>query len=212
MKTITDLQVQKRREERVSVFLDEQYAFSIPASLATRLEIGQTLSEEDCEELRLRGDLGKAYEKAARFLSYRPRSRREMEYYLERKDFAPEVVEGTIARLEDLELVDDLDFAQFWVENREEFKPRSVWALRQELRQKGVEDSVIDQAVVDVDEGSSAYRAASKWVRRLAGADYETFRRRLGGFLQRRGFRYYIIKDTIERLWEESVSEREQEA
>jgi regulatory protein len=209
MKTITDLKVQKRREDRVSVFLDETYAFSIPASLAAQLQVGQALSEEDCKALRLKGDLDKASEKVARFLSYRPRSRYEVERYLGRKDFAPEVIEAAVAKFEDLGLLDDLDFAQFWVENREEFKPRSVWALRQELRQKGVDSSIIDQVVQDVDERASAHRAATKWARRLRGADYETFRRRLGGFLQRRGFRYYITKDIIERLWEESVGEPE---
>jgi regulatory protein len=99
--------------------------------------------------------------------------------------------------------VDDEAFARYWVENREAFRPRGKRSLRFELRRKGIAGSVIDDAVAHIDEADSAYRAAQGRARQLDQLDYQTFRHRLSGFLQRRGFDYDTVKETVYRLWQE---------
>jgi regulatory protein len=73
-----------------------------------------------------------------------------------------------------------------------------------ELRRKGLPADVIESVVLEIDESDSAYRAALGKAKRLSTADYRDFRRRLGGFLGRRGFSYGVIDEITKRLWQES--------
>ena len=77
---------------------------------------------------------------------------------------------------------------------------------RSELRKKGVTEDAISQAVGEIDEVESAYRAAVIKARRLSRLDYPEFRQRLGEFLRRRGFTYDIINRTVRRVWQEKES------
>ena len=113
------------------------------------------------------------------------------------------VIEAVIARLKEQGLVDDMAFAQFWKDNRESFSPRSQWLTRLELRRKGVANDIIDQVVNTIDDDDSAYRAALSKARSLPLSDYQSFRRRLGEYLKRRGFSYGVINHTVERVWQE---------
>ncbi len=209
MKTITKITRQQRKEDRLNIFLDGGYAFSLHVSIAAPLQVGQTLSEEECQRLVARDAAQQAYEQALHYLKYRPRSAAEVASYLRDKKVTDEAIQDVLARLRERRWVDDAAFAAFWVENRELFRPRSRHALRAELRQKGISDQVIEASLEDVDELASAYEAAKGRAARLARLDYQTFRRRLGGFLQRRGFGYEEIKETVERLWREYGSERD---
>ncbi len=203
LRRITALRLQKKNRQRVNVYLDGEYAFGLQMALATPLKVGQTLSPEEIAQLQARDAVEVAYEKALGFLSYRPRSRVEIEAYLQRRKAAPEAIAAAVSRLLRANLLDDEAFARYWVENRELFRPRGTRALRYELRQKGVADRVIEQVLESVDETDSAYRAARERARRFSKADYQTFRQRLGGFLQRRGFGYDTVKQTVDRLWRE---------
>jgi len=175
------------------------------------LREGQSLSPEEIEQLQRRDSVETAHDRALRFLSYRPRSCAEVKDYLERRKVPPPIALLTVDRLTGSGLLDDEAFARYWVENREAFRPRGKRALRFELRGKGVPDKIIDHAVEDVDEYKSADRAARDRARRLSQLDYQTFRRRLGGFLQRRGFDYGIVKETVNRLWQEMQTLTEEE-
>jgi regulatory protein len=203
LQRITALRLQKRNHQRVNVYLNGQYAFALQASMATPLRVGQELTSEEIDRLQKRDAAEIAYDKALHFLSYRPRSRAEIAGYLKRRKAQPDTVLTVLERLEQAGLVDDTAFAQYWVENRESFRPRGSRALRYELRRKGVAEEVITQTVEGIDETDSAYRAARRRARQLGQLDYRAFRRRLSGFLQRRGFGYDVVKETVDRLWQE---------
>ena len=140
---------------------------------------------------------------AVRYLSYRPRGEAELRARLTQRGFAADVQDSVIIKLRERGLVDDSAFAQFWKDNRDTFRPRSKWLTKLELRRKGVATEIIDRVVDTIDDKANAYRAALSKSRRLSGADYPTFHRRLGGYLQRRGFSSSVIKGTLERLWQE---------
>jgi regulatory protein len=207
--TITALKVQKRNPQRVNVYLDGRYAFGLAAIEAAKLRRGQVLSDEDIEKLKERDSCEKAHNRALRFLSYRPRSEAEVRRYLQGKAVSPAVEEEVIERLTRARLLDDLAFARYWVENRERFKPRSLRMLRHELRQKGVDAKTIAQALADLNEEESAYRAAAQRGRRLAHLDQASFRQKLSAYLLRRGFPYGVVNSTVERIWQELRAEGE---
>ncbi len=99
--------------------------------------------------------------------------------------------------------MDDVAFAQFWRDSRESLSPRSRWLTKLELKQKGVAEDIIDHVVEAVDDDDSAYRAATGKLRSLPQTDYQSFRRRLGDYLKRRGFSYGVIGRTVKQMWHE---------
>ncbi|HOG48064.1 MAG TPA: RecX family transcriptional regulator [Anaerolineae bacterium] len=200
---ITALRAQTKNKGRVNVYLDGAFAFGLPDIVAAGLRIGQELSDADIAALRQHDSLERAYDRALRFLSYRPRSSEEVRRYLAGKQVAEEVASEVLQRLARAGLVDDAAFARFWVENRTSFRPRGASALRYELRRKGIGESAIEAAVAAVDEDGSAYQAAQARAARLLHVDRDTFYRRLGEFLRRRGFSYATARDAVERLWRE---------
>jgi regulatory protein len=201
MGVITALTVQKRNPDRINVFIDEKFAFGLATAVATMLKIGQTVSPELAAFLQRQDDVSKAKERAVQLISRRPRSVAEIERYLRNKDFDDHVIEQAITRLQEVGLLDDDAFARYWVEQRDTFKPRSHLALRQELQQKGVNRAAIEAAVSDVDQTAAAQRAAEKQARRYQHLSEDEFRNKLGGFLQRRGFNYEVIRQVTEEIW-----------
>lgn len=204
MNTITAIEDQKRRKDRVNVFLGGSFAFSLDREVVQQQGLcpGQSLSDSQIDEL-VRVDLfGKCLEAALHLLSYRPRSEAEIRQRLYRR-FEKETIDRVVLHLQERQIVDDAAFARFWTENRESFSPRSKRLLKMELRRKGIDSEVVDEVLGGVDDEESAYRAAQRKGHNL-GKDYETFRQKLGAFLGRRGFSYDVINRTIERLWQES--------
>jgi regulatory protein len=205
VRKITAIRVGKGRGKRANVFLDGKFAFSLEAEvvITENLQVGQELSASQIEALARSDHFHQCFNTAARYLSYRPRSEAELREKLHWRGFDDNSIEAVIAKLKEQGLVNDVAFAQFWKDNRESFSPRSRWLTKLELRRKGIANDTIDQVVNTVNDDNSAYRAALSKARSLPPADYQDFRRRLGGYLKRRGFGYGVINHTIQQLWQE---------
>jgi regulatory protein len=203
---ITAIRVQKRNPERANVFIDGEFAFGLELIEAAKLSQGQCLDDAEIAALRSIDEVGRAYESALQFLSYRPRSRSEVVRRLTKRGFCEPAIEKAVERLTRSELLDDRAFAEYWIGNRERFKPRGRYALRHELRQKGVPGEIVDALLEEVDETEGAYRAAlqrfDRWKRLDSGAAY----RKMSAYLQRRGFGYAVIQQVWERILAEEVA------
>ncbi len=211
---ITKLKDQKRNRRRVNVYLDGRFAFGLAAAAAAQLRVGQLLSDEEIARLQEWDTVERATERAMDLLSYRPRSQAEVKRRLQKKGYEEEAIKETIGRLGRADLLDDREFARYWVENRFQFNPRGKAILRKELWQKGVNDSIIEDALADYDEEDAAARAAAAGIHRLRRLDATTFRRKLNGYLRRRGFPYAVIEPVMEkaiteRALEESLERNE---
>lgn len=200
---ITDLKPQKRRKDRVSVFLDGEFAFGLQEATAVSLFIGQELSESQIDALKQTDSVEWAKQVAYGLLSRRPRSTEEVRRHLQKKQVEEGIIDRVIDRLLDLDLLDDAAFARYWVEQRETFKPRSRRALRYELMQKGLSRQLVEQAIEEVDETAAARRAGAKKAPRWAHLSEEDFRAKLHGFLGRRGFNYAVIAEVSQQLWQD---------
>ena len=200
--TITALRFQKRNKERVNVYLDGKFAFGLAAIEAAHLQVGQVLSDADIARLQKKDEIERAYERALNFLSYRPRSEAEVRRNLRQKNLEEDVIEAVIERLTRAGLLDDREFARYWVENRLQFKPRGARALRQELWEKGVPDPIISETIERVDENDAARRVAEDGARRMAHLQPDDFCRKLNAYMARRGFSYAVIKPLVEEMLE----------
>jgi regulatory protein len=204
---ITALKVQKRNQHRVNIYLDEEFAFGLSRLVAAWLSVGQELTEEKIARLQAEDTQEVAYQQALKFLNFRQRSQAEVERNLKEHHFSTEVIAGVIVRLKRSGFLDDDRFAQAWVENRNEFRPRGSHLLRMELRQRGLGEEIIEGALQNIDEEELAYRAGVKNARKLDSSDWNQFRKKMYAFLARRGFSYEIISPVVDQIWKEKRSD-----
>ncbi|MCP4649894.1 MAG: regulatory protein RecX [PVC group bacterium] len=151
--------------------------------------------------------LGQAKNYAFRLLNFRLRSKREVKNKLKSKDFPTHIIKEVLDFLVDLRYVDDLNFAQLWVSSRLRTKPRSKRFLRYELLKKGVNKEIIETVLAPIDSAQEitiAREAAENKMRTLKKLDKAVIKRRLFGYLQRRGFSaqitIQIAKELLEKM------------
>jgi regulatory protein len=204
MPVVTLLERQKKRKDRVNVYLDGEFAFGLNELDAVLLRKGQQLTDEQVAQLRDKDAVLLAEDSAIRFLSYRPRSIQEVRRHLTDKEIPAPTIEAAIERLQTAGYLDDAAFVLFWIENRNRFQPRGPMALRYELRQKGVDDRLINELVSEnVDVDAAALAASQSQLRRYRGKPRQLFRQKMAAFLQRRGFSYSTASQAIRQLIEE---------
>jgi regulatory protein len=227
---ITALTADPMNPDKVHVFIDGKHALavSLDVAAAERLTVGQACPPERIRRLESAQEEAQVYEFALNFLSYRPRSAREVEQRLRKKGITPEQIAAVMERLRKKGYVDDQAFARFWIGNRQTFSPRGPRLLRSELRQKGVPLDLVDAALsayqeeqaereeqsaqVAFDAGitddepapgsdeATALALARKRMRVLSNLDPVTAKRRLSSFLARRGYGYDTIGPVLQRV------------
>ena len=127
------------------------------------------------------------WEKISRFVAIRPRSEREIDLWLRKKRVDTNEALELKEKLHSLDLLDDLAFATWWIDQRNTFRPKGKKLLIYELKQKGVKGGVIEEALgaSDFDERELAKRVVAKYDQREP--------EKLVTLLQRRGFSWETI-------------------
>jgi len=203
---ITAITPQKSNAQRLNISLDGEYAFSLDRLTAAWLKVGRKLSAQEIESLRQKDEHEVAFNRALHYLSFRARSETEMRDYLAEKGFSETVSQSVIDRLKDEHWLSDTRFAEDWIDNRVSFRPRGQTQLRFELRQKGVQESTIEEALQNahLDQFKLAQAAGTKLARRYAGLSWLDFRQKLSAALARRGFSYETASTVTRQLWDET--------
>ena len=202
--TISKITAQVRDVNRSSIFLDGEFGFGITTDrvLTEGLVPGDVLTAERVTALIAQDDTDRAIAAGLNLLSYRPRTVKELEDRLARNGFAEPAVNAAIDRLAGWGYLDDGAFARRWVENRTEHRPRGARLLAQELRQKGVDRELIGETIeeAEIDELAAAIRAGERKAQSYASLEGAVARRRLTGFLARRGFSGGTVRQAVDQL------------
>lgn len=201
MPFITAIKPQKKRKNRFNIYLDGKFVFGLPAETLARanLSVGRELSSQEVDDLLFKNEIGKSLDRVYHFLSYRPRSEREIRDYLKKKEVGEKIVEKVMNKVKKLGYVNDLEFVHWWVEQRSTFRPRGKRALVMELRQKGIAPEIIDQVLSEsVDEAVLAKKAVKKKMAIWQKLPFWERRRKLSNYLARRGFSWEVIKKIVD--------------
>jgi regulatory protein len=194
---------------RVAVNGDQIYTISLSDLSELGISVGSELPPERLVELAALSDRARALGAAIQLLTHRPRSVHELRSRLRRKQFSPEAIDAAIERLSSWGYLNDEDFARFWVENRQANRPRGERLLVQELRMKGIDRDTIQETIdaTEIDEPAVALDLARSKLRSYSSLPPEVAKRRLAGFLTRRGFGYDAIKPVLEQLFTDADDE-----
>lgn len=143
--------------------------------------------------------------KSFKFLSYRPRSEKEVRDYLIKKKADELVIEKVIKRLKDHNFLNDLDFTKWWIEQRTKFRPKAERVIKLELSRKGIAKDIIEEALGDetlenISDFDKARKLAIKKIERLKGTETAKVYEKTVRFLAVRGFTWDTIKEVVDQL------------
>jgi regulatory protein len=196
---ITSIKQQVKRADRYSIFVEGKYEFSLSegALLESKIASGQELTKEQLEEFKKLSADDKLYNQALRYVAMRPRTRWEVQFYLERKKASPPLIDALLNKLSKIGLIDDRKYAEAFVHDRQLLRPTSRRKIIAELRKRRVTDEVIQQ-VTSVDEVSdqAALLAVIERKRRQSKYQDDT---KLMQYLARQGFGYDDIKTALQQ-------------
>jgi regulatory protein len=195
---ITSIKQQQKRSDRYSVFVDEKYAFSLSESalLQSKLASGQELTKEQLKEYKELSADDKLYSRALRYVAMRPRTRWEVETYLERKQASPALIDTILNKLSKIDLIDDEKFAGAFTADRRQLRLTSRRKMIAELRKKHVAGDVIEKVLgQDSNEEQTALLAVIERKRRQTKYQDDL---KLMQYLARQGFGYDDIKTALQ--------------
>jgi regulatory protein len=201
MAVVSAIQQQQKRQNRYSIYIDDEYRFSLSEEqlLQSKLTVRQELTTHRIAELVALSDLGKAIDRVYNLLSYRDRSVKEVRDYLKRKDYDDSTIEQIINYLVERSLLDDNRFATTWVQERRNFGLRSRTQLQAELRQKGIASDIIAAVVAALDTPDETATVVELIQSRKLINRYPD-KQKLTRYLAGKGFQYGVIKDALKQL------------
>lgn len=193
---ITAIKAQVKTDNRVSVFLDGKYSFSLTLDqlLEQKLKKNDEIDEEKVKELKKLSDEGKLKARAMEWLMGRPHSTRELRDYFYRKKVEKDLADALVEEFTEKKYLNDETFGRWFSENRLR-KNKSVRAIRSELMSKGLPHSTIQSIVTELETGDK--EALKALVNKLRNRPRYQDTQKLKAYLVSKGFSYDDIKQAL---------------
>lgn len=209
MPQITDISPQKKNKDRVNLFLDGKYAFSISLEnlLKKKLKIDTNISNDEIAKLTANENLLKLLDRAIIFLSFRPRSEKEIEDYLAKKiavdsgvSFSQaqnsSLIEKIFVKLKKYNYINDIEFAKWWLASRSTSRPKGINFIKIELLKKGVSRQIIEKVLKGApNQLKMAEKSIEKKIKTWQKIPVFDQKRKIYNYLASRGFEQEIIEE-----------------
>lgn len=203
---VTELREQENDPERVSVFVDGEFALGLSAERARKagLAVGREIDAERLTALARRDQAEKAREVAYGYLAHKPRTRGEVRRRLRRADVTESVIDDVLVQLDEQGYLDDAVYAEEYARQRCE-RGYGPYRVRSDLKQRGVDADLIERAVEETFEPDEVRRtvrklAEKRWNRLSREDDERRRRKKVNDYLARRGFPYEVISEIVRAL------------
>ena len=206
LRTITDVQKQKKRSNRRSIYIDNEFAFGVGEETYVKFALfkGREVEETFIEEVKEWDELYHAKQTAMNYVNSRRRSRREVSQKLRDRGYSPTAITGTLSFLEEYDMLDDTAFARAWINDRLLKRSTGRKKLEMELSAKGVEKETItltlDEVFNDAFELEQCRIAAGKKSGKIRHKDRAKWEQSMASFLAGRGFGWDVIRKVIEEF------------
>jgi regulatory protein len=203
---ITAIEIQKKHPSRRSIFIEGEFFRGVTQEVVAKLKLkkGQEVNQKKLGRIIYEEEFTGAKNYAFKLLSYRARSRREIMDKFKEKSYDPAITQKVVENLEELNFINDKNFAYSWARSRLANKPVGKQCLSGELWQKGVDREIIAEVIESTykerDELTLARELAERRLKVCLNLNEATRKRRLSGYLARRGFSYEVINEVLEAL------------
>lgn len=195
---ITSIKQQVKNKDRYSIFVDENYAFSLSESalIESGIVSGQELTSKELGEYKKLSADDKLRAKVLRYAAMRSRTKWEIEFYLQKNQASPALSEHILNMLSKLGLINDLEYARTFIRDRNLLRPTSKRKLYAELRKKRIDDKVVNHALEEIEETDDRTAIKAVIEKKRRQSKYQD-NLKLSQYLARQGFRYDDIKDVL---------------
>jgi regulatory protein len=203
--TVTELR--KRRHRLTALFLDgEEVLIDTETFLLSGIRVGQTMSEEELEQLKDRSNHNRAYEKALYLLEFRPHSRQELLTKILR-EYPEEAAMQAVTRVDELGLLNDEAYAADLAEEFLNRKGYGIHRARQELARRGIDRDLIEEVLsaVETDPEEQLRNLIRKKYKPLP-TDRKGVEKVIAAMV-RRGYEFSQVRHALQQLAEIEVEE-----
>jgi regulatory protein len=195
---ITAIKQQIKNPERVSIFVDGKYEFSLSLDelITHKLKNGDELDAGDVKRFKRISADGKLRGRALEWLMNRPHSEREFRDYLYRKKAEPEQIENFVNEFTQKGYLDNAKFA-VWFTELQSRRGKSDRAIKSELFGKGIGREVADE-VLEKGAGEEADRLRAVIEKKLKLSRYKNDKSKLAKYLTSQGFSWQLVKQELD--------------
>lgn len=196
---ITDLKLGVKNQDRVNVYVNDKFAFSLDVAQVVDFKIkkGLAISEDKFLELKRASEFGKLYQRTLEWALLRPHSESEARDYLRKKIFEKKLdksyIDRIIEKLKTKKYLDDYRFAEWYVEYLTGKKNFSIKRIRMELRKKGVANDIVDELL----EGTENYEAEKLSEIIAKKRSKYPDEKKLIAYLCRQGFDFQLVNELV---------------
>jgi regulatory protein len=214
MPTVVNLKRKKRTKEWYLIYLNDgrEILSYIDFIVKFKVKVGKQLTEEQIKEMKSESEVILAKEIAYRFISYKPRTLKEVSDKLKAKGFQSDLVSKVVEELKNYGFINDLEYARNFVLNRSRSKTLGELALRRELLSKGISSEIVDEVLSErenlIDEFEIALDLAQGKLKQIKSLKKrkkgrDEYKRRIYEFLLRRGFKFETINRVMREVFDD---------
>jgi regulatory protein len=198
---ITALKQQIKNPERVSIFVDNKYEFSLSLDelVKYKLKNNQEFDKHDIKKFKKISADGKLRGRALEWLMNRPHSEREFRDYLYRKKAEPEQIESLVVEFTEKGYLDNTKFAA-WFTELQARRGKSDRAIRSELFKKGIGREAVDQTLEE-GAGDETARLKATIDKKSKLSRYKNDPQKLAKYLTSQGFSWQAVKEELKLDW-----------
>jgi regulatory protein len=208
---ISGIKNQKKRKNRVSIYIEDKYRFSLDYDTLSRsdIHVGDEIDEKEIIKLKLKDEFAKARDYGYSLISYRDRSEWELRRRILEKGFQREVAIEVVNWFKNEGIVNDRNFANHWLDGVLQTKPMGKMRVLHELRAKRIDDGIIEEVCdkrLDYQtEMELAKKACNKRMNVLKNYPPEVGKRRLFQYMKNRGFAFEIIQELMKECFSDHL-------
>lgn len=207
MKKITKVEKQKNNDNRYSIYLDDEFAFGVHKDILIKYELlkGKEIEDDFINEVIKAKEQSKANNYALKLLSYRSKTSKEILKKMREKGYDQVTINNSVGFLEKLGYVNDRQYALNFVREKVNIQKLGRKRLEFELFKKGIDQDIVNDVISELVDTNEEYRRALEIGLKKLNSSYknddkQAQYRKLGGYLQRKGYNYDVVKKVLDEL------------
>ncbi len=207
MNEITKIEIQKKNKDRYSIYLDGEYSFGIYENVLIKygLTKGMKIEEDFLEDVLKKEEQECANNYGLRLLNFKMRTEQEIRRRMKEKEYTEDVVDTTIEYLYYLNYLNDEEYASKFIKDKSNLKNMGKERIKRELYAKGIDKEIINNQIEEIVDDDDEYEKATEMAIKKLETTYKNDDknaqyRKLGGFLQRKGYSMNIVFKILKEL------------
>jgi len=202
---ITKIEEQKRNKDRVNIYIDDEYAFSLSREVLIKegIKLKEKVDIEKIKKAAKEDNYMKCKSAALRIIERTHKTEKEIRERLLKREYDIETINRTISFLKEYNLLNDENYAKMYIKDKS--KSQGKKKIKYDLLRKGLDDNLIEKEIAKIDsdeEEDIAYNLANKKYNILRKRENDNYKlsQKLYRFILSKGYSYDIASKVIKKL------------